>query len=111
MAGALNCLGEVARCQGKYEQAKVFYAESLALELQLEDKERVVLVTFNLGSVELHHGALDAADTLFKTSLALNKELGNKSIIALCLAGLTGIGRARGDLRRAARLLAAPSSS
>jgi tetratricopeptide (TPR) repeat protein len=110
MAGSLNCLGEVARCQERYQQAKEFYEESLALERQLENKDRIVLVTANIGSVELNQGALENAEAHFKTSLALSQELGYKGIIAMCLAGLAGIARERRDSRRAAQLLAAASS-
>jgi hypothetical protein len=51
IASARRTLGEVARCQGDDDRAKLQYEESLELSLEIGDKHLIAASLHNLGSI------------------------------------------------------------
>jgi non-specific serine/threonine protein kinase len=107
MAWALNMLGELARLGGDYERAGMAYEESLAISRQIGAKLRGSLTHDMLAFVAQHQGDYDRAEAIFLEGLALAQELGSKHQSAYSLALLAGPVGAKGQPKRAARLLGA----
>jgi tetratricopeptide (TPR) repeat protein len=107
VANILNNLGEVARVQGDYEQARRSYEESRILFSETAHKPDVARSLHSLGYVARHQGDLAQAEHYFRESLAIFRELDGKRGIVECLAGLAAV---RGPTQEAARLLAAAES-
>jgi len=97
----------MARWQGDYQQAAMYYGESLGLAQELGHKEGVAIALQNLGYVAQHQGDIAQAAAHFRASLTLAQELGKKDLTALSLAGLAGVAAAEGKTERAARLFGA----
>jgi non-specific serine/threonine protein kinase len=107
MAWALSTLGELARLDGDYERAETAYEESLTISREVGAKEREEAALQNLGHVAQRQGDYDRAGALHRQALALNREFGSKYFIAFSLAALAGPVGAKGQPKRAARLLGA----
>jgi predicted ATPase len=104
---ALNTLGELARLDGDYDQAKDAYMECLSLCREMGNKLREAIVINNLGIIAYHQGNYEQAISFYKDALVLSRDLNAKYPIAIHLAVLSGPVAAQGDLNRAARLLGA----
>jgi tetratricopeptide (TPR) repeat protein len=100
----LNNLGEVARVQGDYDQARQYYEESEALLRVMGDPGDLARLVHNLGSVAQHEGNFEKAKSLYSESLAMFRKFGNKRGIAECLMGLAGLKSEEGQPLPAARL-------
>jgi predicted ATPase/DNA-binding SARP family transcriptional activator len=104
---ALNSLGEVARYEGKYQQAAGFYEESITLKRALGNKRDLALSLHNLGHALQRLGASRRAARQFQEGLVLFLEIGDHSGVAACLVGLAGASGGAGQRERAARLFGA----
>jgi tetratricopeptide (TPR) repeat protein len=106
-ANILNILGELARSQGEYGRAAMYYAESLALWQELGSRSDIAFVRCNQGLLVHNQGDEAQAAALLVESLVLARETAQQSTIAWCLAGLGWVAMAQGQAERAARLLGA----
>jgi hypothetical protein len=66
-----------------------------------------VLTVANLGQLSLKEGDYSAAQSLFCEALRLAQDLGSRRGVAWFIASLGMVAAARGDMPRAARLMAA----
>ena len=97
------------RAQGDLARATHHYGESLALYRALDHPAGIAALLHNLGQVRLEQGD-PAAATLFSAGLSLLRDLEEKRLIGLGLAGLAAALAARGQAPRAARLFGAAES-
>jgi non-specific serine/threonine protein kinase len=109
VATVLNALGDVARRQGDYGQAKRRYQESLALHERLGSHPRATRasVLHNLGYVAVHEGDLGRAVELFSAGLRLYQRRGERRGVTECLVGLGSAAAAAARPEQAARLFGA----
>ncbi len=113
IAGSLTVLGEWARLQDDYERAAALNEESLALCREMDkavDKHSMGYPLGNLGSVEIRRGNYERATLLLAESLAIFREVGDKQVIAMCLASLAGVAGFVGQPEKAARLFSATAA-
>ena len=110
LAFALNNLGEVARTQGQYDQARACYEECEALLGNTGDRGDLPRFAHSLGYVALHEGDYMRAETQFRKSLTMFRRLGNRRGIAECLAGLAGLRARQGHSEWGATMLGAAES-
>jgi tetratricopeptide (TPR) repeat protein len=103
----LHLLAAAARVAGELRRAQELYDESVALARELKDDAIVAVELLNLGHVERQLGNHDRSEHLFRESLRLSLAHGSARLIPDCLVGLGCTAAVRGDLHRAARLLAA----
>jgi non-specific serine/threonine protein kinase len=106
-AHSLNMLGELARLDGDYGRAGKLYEECLTLSCETGNKEREALSLGNLSYVAYHLGNFDEAIDYSKKALALSNSLQMAYASTLCIATIAGPICAKGNPRRAARLLSA----
>ncbi len=106
-ACGLNTLGELARLDGDYARAGRFYEECLALSKEMDSSLREAISLANLSYVAYHEGDHTHAIHCDKKALSLLNSLPMEHTSANFLAMIAGPIGARGDPRRAARLLAA----
>ncbi len=83
-AHCLSYLGLIARRQGHYEQAKIWYQQALALfepkQVYTEREAWVLTQVFNgLGTVHRQQGNFDQAQTYHEQALALSRQTSNRS--------------------------------
>lgn len=111
MAGqVLNTLGEIARYEGDYERAGIFYEQALEILSKL-NSPRPATPLFNLAWVSLHRGDYRKARGLFEASLKLHQEYGDKlGMVEECLGGLAAVLVMTGKPELAARLFGAVES-
>lgn len=100
----LVCAGNLALCQGDGRQARIAYAESLALRRQLGDKPGIAQSLNSLGLIAWTRGEFDESRLLYAESLAVRRELGDQRGIALSLNNLGNLARDQGQYEEA-RLL------
>jgi hypothetical protein len=81
----LNVLGEIARAEGRYDLAKGFNLEGLALARELGSNIEIAIATRNVGDIALRDGNLDSAKSLFAESLALAREFDLKPRMTFAL--------------------------
>ncbi len=108
IAFCLNNFGEVARTQGRYEDARSYYEATEASYRQADAQGDHARLVHTSGYMALHDEDLSAAEANFRESLAAFRRLGNKRGMAECLAGLAAVA-ASGESRLAwaAKLLGA----
>jgi predicted ATPase/transcriptional regulator with XRE-family HTH domain len=94
---ALNGAGTLAYAQGDYDEAKLFYTQSLAAQRATGDKKAIARALNNIALIASNQGEYEAALTLYNESMALWEELGDKVGIALSLNNLMVIALAQGD--------------
>ncbi len=108
IAFCLNNFGEVARTQGRYEDARPYYEATEASYRQADAQGDHARLVHTSGYMALHDQDLTAAEASFRESLAAFRRLGNKRGMAECLAGLAAVAAAGGSrLAWAAELLGA----
>jgi predicted ATPase/Tfp pilus assembly protein PilF len=90
-ANALLWSGHFARSQGEYRAAQDFYQQSLAIALELGNKDGFAKLLHNLGNVAYDQGEYGAAQDFYQQSLTIHRELGNKRDIAMVLNGLGAV--------------------
>lgn len=104
-AFAMNSLGNVARDQGDFDEAKRLHTESLGIFQKLQDKWGIALVLNNLGVSARNQGDFQEAVKLHEQSLQLFRELGDKRYVARSLINLGIIFERKGDYDAARGLL------
>ncbi len=104
---ALNNRGEVARVQGRYDEARRYYLQSEALLRQMGDVGDLARLVHTLAYIAQHQGDIGEAEARFRESLAMFLKFGNRRGVAECLAGLAGLRAELGLPRRGAALMAA----
>ena len=92
-------LGVIANIQGRFEDARRHYRDSLSLFESAEDDRGVALALHNLGMWHADRAEWDEADEAFERALSLFEERGNKQMIANVLTNRSEVcyGRARVD--------------
>jgi non-specific serine/threonine protein kinase len=110
IAHALNSIGDLARCEQKYEDALTVYENSVALLREIGAQHDLASVLHNLGHTCLHLGDFERAHTLFRESMATHQALQNVLGMAECLIGYAAIALKRGFPAAGARLLGAAST-
>src|SRR4051812_31341811 len=75
---ALNNLGEIARDAGRYDEARDYYGQSLALKRQIGDQWGISLVLHNLGETARDSDQDDQARDYYQQSLALKRQIGDR---------------------------------
>jgi len=96
-AKALNWGGVFAWKQGDYAAAADFYARSLAIRRELNDRGGVGAVLNNQGLLAYEQGDYRAARTLHEESLAIDRELGDRWGVAVSLIHLGSLAMMQGD--------------
>jgi predicted ATPase/class 3 adenylate cyclase len=104
---SLDSLSEVARCQGKIEEATSLADEALDIYQELGDGAGVAWSLYNQAYAAYYQGDCERAARVFEQALAMRKQQGNKEGITLCVAGLAVVAAKQGDLERAANLFGA----
>jgi len=104
VAQALNVLGELARIDGRDEQARGYYEEALAIAQATGDRLREVLQLQNLGFLAQRAGAFREAERLFRQSVVAARELDSRYSLVYTLTSLAGA-YASTRPERAARLI------
>jgi predicted ATPase/DNA-binding CsgD family transcriptional regulator/uncharacterized membrane protein YecN with MAPEG domain len=107
IAHALNSIGDLARCEKKYENAQNAYENSVVLLRELDAQHDLAYVLHNLGHNCLHLGDVERAYGLFHESMATHQALQNGIGMAECLIGFAAIALRRGMPSVGARLLGA----
>jgi tetratricopeptide (TPR) repeat protein len=110
IGACLNNLGLVAGMQGEYARAGTLLEESLALHRRRDDRRDTAISLVNLGAFEYAQGELTRAQMRWRECLTLFQELGatlRDEVTFQGVEGLAEIAAARGESRRATRLLTA----
>jgi tetratricopeptide (TPR) repeat protein len=106
---ALVHCGEIPRSHGDNQRATEFYERGLTLCREVGNRTGTAYALTNLGMTLTSLGEFLRAEAYMRECLALTE--GEMVLTAalgpLCLLGFAGVALARGDLRRAARLLGA----
>lgn len=103
MAWSLQCLGDIERHCGNWDEAERLYRQSLELRTQLQlrteidERPNLAITTGCLGKVELGRGNLDVAESLLKDALAKMQQLGMTWHIAEANYDLAQLERQRGN--------------
>jgi len=103
---ALLDAGQVGAFMGRYDEARRYLEESLAIARTLDDKVRISAVLQPLGLALLGLGELAAARERLQEGLGLAEKLGTPREIAGVLNALAQTARAGGDLATAEPLYA-----
>ncbi len=103
----LNMLGELARLDGDYPQAGRLYKECLTLSKEMGNRQTEAKSLGNLSYVAYHQGNFNRAIEYCKKAVVLIDHLHLEYANAISLAMIAGPIGAKGDLKCAARLLAA----
>ncbi|MFT3895749.1 MAG: tetratricopeptide repeat protein [Anaerolineales bacterium] len=102
LSHVLSNIGEIYRLQGKYEEARAFYDESLNLAEQIaEQRDRLAARAHSLkgaGTVATWQGDYATGRALNEESLRLRRELGDTPGVATLLNNLGIIARFQRDL-------------
>lgn len=105
MSHVLVDIGEIYRLQGKYDDARTYYGNSLNLAVQIMDpRDRKAARADSIkgaGTVATWQGDYETARVLNEESLALRRELGDTPGVATLLNNLGIIARFQGDLASA----------
>jgi predicted ATPase/class 3 adenylate cyclase len=108
MSHVLSNIGEIYRLQGKFDEARSFYDESLTLAEQIaEPRDRQAARAHSLkgaGTVATWQGDYAVARALNQESLALRRELGDTPGVATLLNNLGIIARFQRDLAGARQM-------
>lgn len=101
----LHLHAQATRLAGDYDEAAALFRESLELNRRIGDTGMVGVELHNLGHVEIHRGAADAAERYFAecAQLGSGEDAYSKAMTQLNEAAVAW---ARGDSDRAAELLA-----
>lgn len=105
VATLLDNLGELARYQNDFGEARKYYEASLALRSEEISIRHRAIVLGNLGSVLWRAGENTLAERVFRESLTLKYEMRDEIGLSYYFAGLAGVAYANKDFKRTARLL------
>jgi tetratricopeptide (TPR) repeat protein len=104
---ALSALGAAALAQGDTATAGARFAEAMPSMRATGGLYFLADFLFEAGIAWMEQGDLEQAQQLLAESLGLWRDIGRPKGISLALAGLSEVAAARGQPRRAARLLGA----
>jgi predicted ATPase/DNA-binding CsgD family transcriptional regulator len=107
IAYALNCFGDLARCEQTYAEAQIHYEQSIALLRELGAPRDLTSPLQNLGHTYLHLGKVERAHALFSESLATHQAQQDRLGMAECLIGFAAMAIVRELPATGVRLLAA----
>ena len=107
IAYALNCFGDLARCEQTYAEALIHYEQSIALLRDLGATRDLTPPLQNLGHTYLHLGKVERAHALFSESLATHQAQQDRLGLAECLIGFAAMAIVRELPAPGVRLLAA----
>jgi tetratricopeptide (TPR) repeat protein len=114
---AVQPLGDVARYQGRYEEARALYEETLTHMRQLREdvyQQRLVAgVLLKQALVAQKQGDMQRAAAVYQESLTCYREAGGtgtKLESAICFEACGTLAAAQGQAHRAARLLSAAAA-
>jgi predicted ATPase/class 3 adenylate cyclase len=110
LAMTVGNLGELALETGNLRAAVEHLEESIVLAQRGSWDEGSVATLCALGAVRLEESRSAEAFDYFRESVGLARQLGHVEGVADCLDGFAGCASVAGNLRRAARLLAAADS-
>src|SRR5205085_9105559 len=102
--------GEAARIDGKWDEARAFYARSIEAHKGLAHPVGISLTLCNLGAALCASGDPDAALAAYVEAMPSLREIGNEMALSLALDGLGAVAAARGEWGRAARLAGAAAA-
>jgi non-specific serine/threonine protein kinase len=102
----INCRGEIASMQGEWRKAEAACSEALGLARVTKYRRMISVASNDLATVKIQLGELDSALDLLRESVAAARELGDPKREPFQLLTLARVHTRRGDLRRAALLLA-----
>ncbi len=107
MVMGLNVLGELARLEGDYAQAKQYYEDSLALVHVTGEELRVAMLYENLSFIAYRFGEYRNALEMMKEALTMVRAMRNDYGIGTFVACMAGPIAKLGDPQRATMLLGA----
>jgi tetratricopeptide (TPR) repeat protein len=114
---AVQPLGDVARYQGRFEEAQALYEETLTHLRQLRgdvyQQRAVAGVLFKLAIVAQKRGDMEQSTALYQESMTIYRRAegpGGKLETAICFEACGTLAAAQGQAQRAARLLSAASA-
>jgi hypothetical protein len=105
-----NTIADVARLQGRRDEAVRVYEEAIAGFASVVDRRCLASSQKNLAQLAAQRRDYDEARRLFVDSLRVRHEFGDVLGVAECLDGLAGLAGAAGRHEHAATLLAAASA-
>lgn len=91
-------LGVIANIQGRFDDARRHYTESLALFETASDDRGVALALHNIGMWHSDRREWDEADEAFARALGLFESRGNKQMIANVLTNRSEVSYGRGEV-------------
>jgi predicted ATPase len=97
-------LANVARSEGKSEEAERLAQQGLALSRQIGDDWGAARALFLLGTLRYNAGDVNRAEALLEESLALARASGNQRLVLSPLNTLGDVACHRGDYARAQRM-------
>jgi non-specific serine/threonine protein kinase len=104
---ALKALGDLARCEGRFAQASVYYDESLLRLREVGAAQQIALVQHGLAHAVLHQGNVERARSLFAESLETMRRQDDREGVVKCLLGFAALASATDLASDSARLYAA----
>jgi tetratricopeptide (TPR) repeat protein len=105
IAQALNNLGEVAREQGAYDEARAYYEECQVIDEEIGERMGLALALGNLGHVCIAQGQDAAAWNYVQRSLHENVDMQDIPHALADLGGIAHLKLRAGQPERAAELL------
>lgn len=111
IAHALNSIGDLARREGRFADARTSYERSASLMLEVGAQHDLASVLCNLGHTYAHLGDSERAIALFTESLVTHQEMHNVPGMAEGLIGFAGIAIEQDMPAEGARLLGAAMAS
>ena len=98
-------MGDLARCEKRYDTAKQYYIECLTLKRELGAPPRAIGVDlFNLGQTYLMIEQIDQAVNYFKECFLLGSLSNSQELLHCALEGWANVSSALQEPERAARL-------
>lgn len=107
LAMALVTQGRLDLAMGDVAAARRNFDEAPAVAARQEERLALVISQHHRGWGRLLHGEIDAADADFSEGLDVSIAMNHDEGVAYGLEGLLGVAAARGDARRAGRLMGA----
>jgi tetratricopeptide (TPR) repeat protein len=103
-AYAMNGLANIARKQGKSEEARTLLLKSIALFEEIDDKNGQATAWHELGVLEEQAGDFPSAKTYLRRSLLTFESLGNKFSVGQVLLSLGSVNVSENKLEQAEEL-------
>ena len=105
LARMAQWLGMLLLQQDELSNARELFERSLAIWLELGDRDQQVRELNSLGSTHRHLGDLDTARSLLEDSASISRQIGSEAGLGVALMNLGQVETTAGNLGRAALLL------